>query len=628
MCGIAGVINTPWSSDRLKTVAEAMLDSIRHRGPDDRGVYIQNNSALGMQRLSIIDLQTGHQPIFNEDRSLMIIFNGEIYNYLQLREYLVKKGHRFTTRSDTEVVLHLYEEFGPECLHRLNGMFAFAVFNLHNQSVFIARDRFGIKPLYYMQHKKMLAFASELKALRTLPDVQFRLNPEALDLYLTMEYVPAPLSIFSDVFKLEPGCYLVSDNEGVKITRYYHIAFQPKHESEDENFYIEKLDNLLQKSVQRRKISDVPLGAFLSGGIDSSLITHYLKKCSNSDVHTFSIGFDVISFDESPYADAAAEKLGTLHHLHVFSSREMGEIMPGLFDRMDEPFADASILPTWLLSRFTRENVTVALSGDGADELFAGYPTYFARKIADRLPRLSHGILNGISRFLPVSDDNISFDFKVKKFVEGLPYSSDLRNQIWLGSFTPFQKAALYHPGFSNLINPSVSVERIVTEHMKNCDTDPGWERSLWMDMRFYLQDNMLVKVDRASMLNSLEVRVPFLDHELAEFACRMPSRLKYRGTVSKFILKKLAGKYLPDTIVRRPKKGFGIPVAKWIKGPFRDSFRHYLLDSRTEADDMFQFKTVEKLLSDHCSNRKDNRKLLWTLFVFNNWLERNPCTF
>jgi asparagine synthase (glutamine-hydrolysing) len=581
-----------------------------------------DNFAIGMRRLKIIDLNTGEQPIFNEDRSLAIVFNGEIYNYRELREKLQSRGHHFKTRSDTEVILHLYEEEGSNCLEKLNGMFAFAILDLHGEKLFLARDRFGIKPLYYYYKDGNFAFASEMKALLRFPKIQRQLNFEALNYYLTFESVPAPLTIFKDIQKLEQGHFLELTQQKLINQQYYFLNFQPKYSHKKEDFYIQELDWLIEKAVERRKISDVPLGSFLSGGIDSSLIAAYFMKHSNYKLKTFSIGFNEKSFDESNYARRVANHLNTEHYEKIFTPEEMMNILPEIIKNQDEPFADASILPTYLLSHFTKEKVTVALSGDGGDEIFGGYPTYFARKLGRYFPRFSFWFLNPFVKCLPTSDENISLDFKAKKFVDGLKYNSDLRHQIWLGSFNIEEKLKLFSPDSRALIGDSISRFDIVRDHMKKSTTGKNWERSLWLDMRFYLQDNMLVKVDRASMLNSLEVRVPFLDNEVVEFMARVPAKYKYRGATSKYLLKKLAAKYLPGDIIRRPKKGFGIPVAKWIKKELKSEFLSTFLPNKIKQQNIFNSGYINQLMQQHLSGKKDNRKLLWTLYVFQKWYE------
>ncbi|MBN2280398.1 MAG: asparagine synthase (glutamine-hydrolyzing) [Candidatus Marinimicrobia bacterium] len=623
MCGIAGFISKKYNHKKKSEIIRNMCAKIQYRGPDSDGYFVMDTYALGMRRLRIIDVDSGDQPIFNEDGTLAIIFNGEIYNYRELREKLIARGHKFKTQSDTEVILHQYEEDGAHCLDKLNGMFALAILDLNLDLVFVARDRFGIKPLYYYYNDGDFVFASELKSILQFPTVEKKLDLEALNYYLTMEYVPAPLTIFQNINKLEPAHYFEISENNLKKQQYYFLNFQPKYSNKNIDFYIGELDWLIEKSVERRKISDVPIGSFLSGGIDSSLIAAYMNRHFDGKLNTFSIGFEEGSFDESDYARKVAKHLGTIHHEKIFTPEEMMKVLPDILENMDEPFADASILPTYLLSKFTREKVTVALSGDGGDEVFAGYPTYLARKIGDFLPSFFYYLLKPAVSLLPVSDENISFDFKAKRFVAGLLYPNDVRHQIWLGSFDPRQKNRLFSNEINHILGDKIKNFPLVQDYMKICDTENNWERSLWLDMRFYLQDNMLVKVDRASMLNSLEVRVPFLDTEIVEFMARVPANLKYRKKTSKYLLKKLALKYLPEEIISRPKKGFGIPVAKWIKQELRKEFFHTFNKKKMLRQNIYNYEFVNQLLHQHLLGKRDNRKLLWTLYIFQKWFDK-----
>ncbi|MFP4547624.1 MAG: asparagine synthase (glutamine-hydrolyzing) [Fidelibacterota bacterium] len=622
MCGIAGFISKKFSQQEKSNILEKMCDKIAYRGPDDSGYFVIDDFAIGMRRLRVIDINTGDQPIFNEDRSLAIVFNGEIYNYRKLRRRLQAAGHIFKTQSDTEVILHLYEEEGVNCLDKLRGMFVFAILDLNRDSLFLARDRFGIKPLYYYHNGGDFIFGSELKSILAFPAFKKELNYEAMNYYLTFESVPAPLSIFKNIHKLEQSHYLELSNNKLTRNQYYFLEFQPKYSSRDVDFYVQELDWLIGKAVERRKVSDVPLGAFLSGGIDSSLIAAYLSKSMENTLKTFSIGFAEDSFDETSHARFVSGYLDTEHFEKIFTPGEMMDILPEIVRNMDEPFADDSILPTYLLSQLTRENVTVALSGDGGDEIFAGYPTYLARKIGGFMPKFSHYLLNPVVNMLPTSDENISFDFKAKKFVAGLKYDPDIRHQIWLGSFDPNQKKHLLSPELLNVLGKKVQEFEIIKQHMKRCQTENNWERSLWLDIRFYLQDNMLVKVDRASMMNSLEVRVPFLDKEVVEFMAKVPARLKYRGLTSKYLLKRLAKKYLPEKIINRPKKGFGIPVTKWIKSDLKGEFLQTLSKQNIQHYNFFNYDYIDGLMQDHLNEKQDNRKLLWTLYIFQKWLD------
>ena len=551
MCGISGFIYSNANYEQKKAIINSMLYTIKHRGPDDYGYFIDNWATIGMQRLSIIDLKHGHQPIFTDDKLYSIVFNGEIYNYKDLKRKLKKKGYIFRTNSDTEDVLAAYRIWGTMCLDELDGMFAFTIYDRAKRELFLARDPYGIKPLYYTQQPQFFAFASELKSLLKFPLFEKEINTEALHYYLLSQYVPAPMSIFKGIQKLMPGQYMIINEDGRFTKNYFTYSFRPKYRVKSEFDIQMKLKSMLENAVAKRMISDVPLGSFLSGGIDSSLVTAIMqKKAGAKKVNTFSIGFKEKSFDESHYAKQVARYLGTKHHHKVFTATDAIKVMPEIMLKLDEPFADASILPTFLLSQFTRKHVKVALSGDGADELFGGYPTYYAHTLADKYSSfLPYSMLKKLGKLLPVSDNNMSFDFKVNRFVKGLRFDADLRHQVWLGSFDNYELLKLMTPQYK--IGHSAYDMPLLRNHMHHCDTEENWERALWQDMRFYLQDNMLVKIDRAAMFNSLEVRVPFLDKRLSQYVMHLPANLKYRGKISKYILKKLAKEYLPEEHIK-----------------------------------------------------------------------------
>lgn len=619
MCGIAGFVSNKYNDVSGNEILHTLTDVIHHRGPDDSGHYTHAPFAIGMRRLSIIDLANGAQPIFNEQKNMAIVFNGEIYNYRELRDELFLLGHAFQTVSDTEVILKAFMQWGTDCFVKLNGMFALAILDIPAQKLYIARDRYGIKPLFYYWNETDFVFGSELTVIEKFPGLNLEINPLALNYYLTMERVPAPLGIYSNVYKLMPGHFLVFHAGKLNTTPFYKLSFQPKLVETREEFYVKRIDELLSAAVKRHMLADVPLGAFLSGGIDSSLIAYYMQKHASIPVKTFSIGFEDKSFDESEYSGLMAKFLGTEHHHIIFTHAEMLAQVGQVTGLLDEPFADSSLMPTHFLSHHTRKHVKVALSGDGSDELFGGYPTYKAHKMALPIPSFTGHIFNPLVRMLPVSDKNMSFDFKLKKFVAGLHHNPDLRHVYWLGAFTHKQRnKILTKYGTKN--DPIIG---FVENYMEKCDTEKGWERALWSDMRYYLQDNMFVKVDRASMANSLEVRVPFLDTQLAEFALRIPANLKLKGLTTKYILKKLAITHLPEKIVNRPKKGFGIPIGSWIKNELKPLFFDTLNESTLNKQGIFNGKVVAQLLHEHVSNKVDNRKLLWTLFVFQQWYNK-----
>jgi asparagine synthase (glutamine-hydrolysing) len=604
-------------------VLASMTGVLRHRGPDDDGSLVLGYNdglsvGLGFRRLSIIDLKTGNQPIANETGSVQLVFNGEIYNYRELRAALERGGHSFRTDADTEVIVHLYEDMGPDCVTRLNGMFAFALWDETNRQLILARDRFGKKPLYYAETGGSLLFGSELKSLLQHPGCPRSLDLDTLCRYLTFEYVPTPYSIFEGVRKLPGGHVLTWTPDSMQVERYWDLSFDVGPDMHDEE-YAEELLEQLRQAVRRRLVSDVPLGAFLSGGIDSSSVVALMAEALPAgSVKTFSIGFDESSFDESEHARRVAQHFGTEHHEEVFTPSVMLDLLPTVTDFLDEPFGDASILPTYLLSRFTRGHVTVALGGDGSDELLAGYPTFQAERLARLYPlpeKLNARVGSAVER-LPVSTSNFSFDFKAKRFLRGAALPPGKRHAAWLGSFTAAEQARLLTHGARDLSHePQDAVDAAPTsDHL---------ERLIYLYATTYLQDDILVKVDRASMACSLEVRAPFLDVELAAFISRVPPRLKLRRLDTKHLLKRAMAGVLPPGIADRPKKGFGIPVAEWFKHELREPLLEELSESRLRAQGIFEPAEVRRLVTEHLSGRRDHRKQLWTLFMFQLWHRR-----
>jgi asparagine synthase (glutamine-hydrolysing) len=612
--------------DRVdREVLSRMTETLYHRGPDDEGFLVREYEnglgvGLGFRRLSIIDLESGNQPIANEDGSLQIVFNGEIYNFLQLRSELEARGHRFSTNADTEVIVHLYEDHGPGCVERLNGMFAFALWDEARRELVLARDRFGKKPLYYAQVGGSILFGSELKALLAHPRCPRELDLHSLSRYLALEYVPTPHSIFEGVRKL-PGGHVLRWREGhLSIEPYWDLMLESDARARSDDEYVEEFRWRLREAVGRRLISDVPLGAFLSGGIDSSSVVAMMVEALPPDaVKTFTIGFGERSFDESEHARRVAAHLGTDHHEDVLTPQMMLDLLPTMADFLDEPFADASFLPTYLLSRYTRESVTVALGGDGSDELLAGYPTFPADRIARlyHVPRLLHErVVVPLADRLPVSTSNFSLDFKLKRFLRGAGSPAEVRHAAWLGSFTPAEQSALLTHA------PPDPLEEQRRPFEGAPSKDP-LERLIYVYAKTYLQDDILVKVDRASMACSLEVRAPFLDVELVEFLGRVPPRLKLRRFETKHLLKRAMADVLPPGIATRAKKGFGIPVAEWFKNELREPLREELSPARVKEQGLFEPQAVERLIAEHMSGRRDHRKPLWTLFVFQLWHRR-----
>ena len=620
MCGIAG-----FHGSGNQEVIRKMTKSLTHRGPDDEGFYNFENLYFGFKRLSIIDLPTGRQPIANEDDTIWIVFNGEIYNFLELRLDLEKRGHRFKSKTDTEVIIHLYEDKGEDFLKELNGMFALAIWDQKKKKLIIAKDRLGKKPLYYSVAGDTFIFASELKAVLEHPLVNREIDFDSLNKYLIYEYVPTPGSIIRDVYKLEPGHLLVWQNNKSTKKQYWDIDFNRyKIDFNNRPLVLKEFGSLLEDGVKRRLIADVPLGIFLSGGIDSSTVAYYAGKNSSQKIKTFSIGFKDKSFDETRYANQVADFLKTEHYHQNCTPSDLLNSIPNIAQINDEPFADASVIPTHLLSKFARQSVTVALGGDGGDELLAGYPTFQALKLAKLLrylPDFGISALQKIVNLLPVSLDNFSLDFKLKRLMSGYEHKTEIQNQIWLGSFNPLENKRLLLENINTAIDfrqSFVEIESLLVK-VKNQSLE---NRLIYLYLKQYLVDDILFKTDRASMYNSLEVRAPFLDYRLVDFANSLPYDSKLRGFTTKYILKELMKDKLPADILNRPKKGFGIPIAKWINNELKSWVDDLLSEDKIKNQGIFNFQYINQILMEHRAQKSDHRKKIWTLLMFQQWYE------
>lgn len=627
MCGISGLIHK--SSEAIdRGLLQKMNRLISHRGPDDEGYFFDGPVGLAHRRLSIIDIGGGHQPISSEDGRFIIVFNGEIYNFQKLRADLESQGHSFKTNSDTEVLLELFISEGPVCLPKLNGMFAFAIWDKLEEKLFLARDRMGKKPLYFWNHSDHFAFASEIKVFRPHPKFSSELNPLALSHFFQYEYVPAPYAIYNEVQKLPAAHYMIYHKGEVQIQPYWDIPLMSSEPVSEEEAQ-KKIVTLLDEAVQARMISDVPLGVFLSGGIDSSSIVALMARHKKGkDIKTFSIGFKEKSFDESDYATQIAQKFGTDHSSEILTASKMLTILPEVMSFLDEPFADYSILPTYLLSQFTRQKVTVALGGDGSDEIFAGYPTFQAAHLAQKyknFPVFSQKLLKFFVERLPVSDNDISFDFKLKQFLYGVDFPPVIQNQIWLGAFHQKEQNHLFSDGFLELLKSTNSfcdpLDR-VKEVMDSCPSQKLGDRILYFYQKFYLCGDILVKTDRASMANSLEVRAPYLDPHLVEYVSGLPYDFKLRGKENKYILKKALEGLVPDNILYRPKKGFGIPIAIWLRNELKEEVLRLLDPSKIKKEGIFNPSYINQLVNEHLSKKKNNRKQLFSLLTFHWWKE------
>ena len=621
MCGIYGLLQP-----RGDTVPglQKMRRHLAHRGPDGEGLERLSNAILGHQRLSIIDLtETGAQPMWDVRRHVCITFNGEIYNYRELRDECRKAGMEFRSASDTEVILNLYLVQGTRAFARLNGIFAFGLIDTRTGDAFLVRDPAGIKPLYYGRSANGIAFASELGALIASGWFPLDVDPSALQVYMQLDFVPSPMSIVRGIRKLPGATLLHVSRDGTEsVRRFSDVPDEEIPASPNPEADVDRFSALMRQVVERQMIADVPVGIFLSGGIDSSIVAHSATQVAGR-VSTFSIAFDEPSFDERPYFETVARAIGSEHHTETLGPSTMLDLFPRVASLVSEPLADGSIFPTYFLSRYTRQHVKVALSGDGADELFGGYPTHRLSSIgrtAALLPRsVRNAIANGAHRLLPVSHANLSLDYRIKKFLEGLDRDPLVQNERWLASFQPEEIAEV-----ATFFDPEAQRALVATFHAAVENVSPGrpLERILRLDRRFYLQDGVLVKTDRASMASSLEVRVPFLDNAMIAFANGLTADRKVRGRTSKWLLREYARRYFPESIWRRPKKGFGAPLARWFRADLRPLVRDTLSPSRLERDGFFRTDAVMTLLEEHESGKRDHRKKIFNVLMFTMWYE------
>lgn len=620
MCGLGGLIYFDRGREIDKTILKKMADSIRHRGPDDEGFYINQNVGLAFRRLSIIDLNTGHQPLSNANQSIHLVFNGEIYNFLELRKLLDQKGYIFKTHTDTEVILHLYEEYGVNCLQYLRGMFAFSIWDNNKQQLFCARDRFGIKPFYYYSDDQKFVFGSEIKAILASGNINKELSYEALDSYFAFGYITSDLSIYKKIKKLQPGNYLLlsfKQKVTLDIKRYWDIYFEPDY-SKSESQWAEEIESTLSETVKLHMISDVPLGAFLSGGIDSSSVVAMMARNSNLPIQTFSIGFKEQKYNEIEFAREIAQKYGCIHREQIIEPESVS-LLPRLASAYDEPFADSSAIPTYYVSKFAREHVTVALSGDGGDELFAGYEIYrYFQKIYKNTSSsgsIKQLLWGNIYKLIPQ-----------KVSGKGLAYFLS-QNKNFLGAYLCIwpkedrKKLILNNHLFTNPKKSSENFKEEILRKNKNHDFITNLQN---LDMQTYMVDDILTKVDRASMLNSLEVRVPLLDHKFAELTFRIPWSLKLNNKDGKYILKKSMSKFLPGNILKHPKQGFNVPLSIW----FKDDLKEYIADTLLCQNPLLSLyldkNYVKKIIEDNHNGMRDLSGRIWSLLFFEEWLKHN----
>ena len=624
MCGITGFVNNSGeAADR--EVLGRMNGAIAHRGPDDDGFYSNGGAGLAMRRLAIIDLAGGHQPIHSADGTKWIVFNGEIYNYQEIRDDLDKRGHAFYTNSDTEAIVHLYSEFGDECVQYLRGMFAFAIWDETDRSLFLARDRVGKKPLLYShQPNGDLIFGSEFQALLEHPSVSREVDAAAIDNYLSYLCVPAPQTAYKSIRKLEPGHWLKWRAGQIETKRYWLPDFSKKIKISEEDA-IDETTRLLRESTKLRLISEVPLGAFLSGGVDSSIVVALMAQESSTPVKTFSIGFDEEDYSELKYARRVAEHVGAEYNEFVVRPNAL-DVIPTLVEHYGEPYADSSAIPTYYVAKETRKHVTVALNGDGGDESFAGYERYAAMRLAEsyhRIPQVVRkALIEGPAGLLPVSELKRSRIRDAKRFLQGAGLPTTERYFRWMSSFDRQAKKGIYTDSFAAELN-GTDASAVLGSWFTRANGSGIVDAAMFTDQMTYLPNDLLVKVDIASMANSLEARSPFLDHKVIEFAATLPDTLKLQGRETKTLLKKVAARLVPSDVVYRRKMGFGVPIGKWFRGEMKDFVRDVLLSDRSLQRGVIRPEILKMYVTQHIAGERDHSFQLWTLMMLELWFQR-----
>jgi asparagine synthase (glutamine-hydrolysing) len=618
MCAICGIVNFDHSEPVDRGTVEKMTSTLIHRGPDDEGFFVEGAAGLGFRRLSIIDLSGGHQPIFNEDGSLAIVFNGEIYNYRDLAAQLAAAGHTFSSKSDTETILHAYEQYGDNCVDHLRGMFAFAIWDRRRQRLFAARDRVGIKPLYYYRGARFLAFASEIKALLEAPGIPREVDPEAFDQFLTQRYVPGPRTMFKDIFRLQPGHTLAVDRAGVHIRKYWDVDYCTRTSASPRQIAAE-FDELLDESVRLRLISEVPLGLFLSGGLDSSAILAKLHKVTEGrTIKTFSVGYDASGgrdeqISELEYARIAANAFGADHHELRVSANDFAEFIPNLVWHLDEPLADASCIPLYFVSKLAREHITVVLSGEGADEILGGYGIYPKMLALDRMNRNVPALGRLAGKLAPFSSAE-----PLRRYLRlaGQPLEDGYRG-VCRGFGIESRRRLI---GDTRVKRSEQQLTEIFRGHFQAAGKASPLNRMLYVDTKVWLPDDLLLKADKMTMATGVELRVPFLDHKLVEFAASLPDSSKISRHGGKSLLRKAMRGVLPKTILERPKNGFGVPLASWLRGPLRQFTRDHLLSTDAACRSWVDAAEMKRIVEQHEQGRADRSQELWALLVFEFW--------
>jgi len=622
MCGIFGLIHQ-FNDDVAIEMASSMQNSILHRGPDHSGVYSERGVVIGINRLAILDLSSGNQPIFNDDKSLVIVYNGEVYNHLEIRSELERKGHIFKTHCDTETILRAFMEWGEDSVIRLNGMFAFAIWDVRRRVLFIARDRLGIKPLYIAKLNRGYGFASEPKALLHLLPNGVSLDYNAISRYFSLGYVPYTDCAFSGIEKFPPAHYgyISLDNLEKKCYFKHHYGMASKTDIESAS---NRVIELIEQSVKSELQSDVPVGIFLSGGLDSSAVAVFAKKHSTQNPKSFALRFTEATHDESGDARIVANHLGLDHHEFTFDKQTLYDSLFKVADILDEPFGDSTVLPLLTLSQYTRNYVKVVLTGWGGDEIFAGYPTYKAHLYAAlyrRLPNiLGYSLIPSIVNRLPVSDKYMSFDFKAKRFIKGMDVLPELQHFIWMGYFDNIEKERLFMPELHEFISVTYDAVSSVIDELTEHELV---NRIMRLDGAFFLEGNGLFQADRMTMAASIEARVPLLNIKLIDYVNSLPASLKMKGGVQKYLLKKALKPYLPERIINKPKKGFGPPSSSWIRNVFSDVYKELFNEAIVTTHGIFQYKEIARLLNEHNSMKYDHGRKLWAILSFQLWYNR-----
>lgn len=618
MCGICGIYEYKSGDEVQPGILEDMLQSIFHRGPDEDGTLIDGNLAIGMRRLSIIDLSGGSQPMFNENKTIGIVFNGEIYNYRSLMADLEKRGHQFRTACDTEVIVHLYEEYGDACVEHLRGMFGFAIWDMDKRRLLLARDHLGVKPLYYTFAGDRLVFGSEIKAILHHPEVQPRVNYEALSHFLSLRYAPTPQTMFEDIHSLPPGHLLTCDENGVNVRRYWDVSFDQNIPAKTEAEYIEALHDMLQESVQMQLMSDVPFGAFLSGGIDSSTIVALMSQHLNNPVKTFSVGFEGVGeeMSELPYARMVAKQYETDHHEVLLTAEHLVDLSEKVVWHLDQPIGDQATMANYMVSNLASQHVKMVLTGEGGDELFGGYARYLGERFSPMfkiIPGLARsGMLSLIQRVPQMR--------KAKVGLYALCQPDEVtRFTNWFPLFNQAQKGKLLSTYLREQLN-GARTTAIFAEHLARTDARDPISRMLYVDTKLWLPDDLLARGDKTSMANSLEARVPLLDHKLVEFAASVPSNLKVKGMTRKYLLKEVSRRLLPDEIIDRKKQGFPLPISTWFRQEARSFLHDHLAPDTLGRRGLFDQDYVAQLLNEHDSSFADHGLLLWGLLNVELW--------